>query len=378
MEMLFKICTLVLGISALVYSIIIIRFSLGWKRTKEFISTDNNQKTFVSVIIPFRNEADHLASILIDIKKQSYPEDLTEFIFIDDHSEDNGIAILTEKTKGLKTVKIIELKDGLGKKAALITGINMAVGSLIITTDADCRFGNEWVKTITEFYEKNHPKLIVGPVIYMHEKSAFQKIQSLDFLSLIASGAGSTGAGSPIMCNGANLAFEKSAFLVVNAYSKNDVYASGDDQFLLFNIQKHFGTGSVKLLKSTSAVVTTRGVKSLMDFFSQRIRWGSKGKAYKSSLALLTAISVFIFNLSMLFFFAIALFFPYWIVPATLAFTIKLIVDFWLLNNFSRYFNKQKLMWWYFPTQLLYPIYISIAGILSVFSINKWKGRRIK
>ena len=115
---------------------------------------------------------------------------MTEFIFIDDHSEDNGIAILTEKTKGLKTVKIIELKDGLGKKAALITGINMAVGSLIITTDADCRFGNEWVKTITEFYEKNRPKLIVGPVIYMHENSPFQKRfvsdidESLNYLSV--------------------------------------------------------------------------------------------------------------------------------------------------------------------------------------------------
>ena len=74
--------------------------------------------------------------------------------------------------------------------------------------------------------------MIVGPVSFHQEKSFFQKIQSLEFLSLIAMTAGAIKTGHPIMCNGANLAYEKQAFFDVGGFGI-DRFSSGDDVFLL-------------------------------------------------------------------------------------------------------------------------------------------------
>jgi len=49
-------------------------------------------------------------------------------------------------------------------------------------------------------------------VMFSSEKNWFEKIQSLEFMGLIAIGAGAIANHRPIMCNGANLAFQKDIF----------------------------------------------------------------------------------------------------------------------------------------------------------------------
>ncbi len=57
--------------------------------------------------------------------------------------------------------------------------------------------------------------MIFGPVAYFPEKGLLNRFQSLEFSGLMASGAGAAMAGRPFMCNGANLAYRKEAFLKV-------------------------------------------------------------------------------------------------------------------------------------------------------------------
>ena len=42
--------------------------------------------------------------------------------------------------------------------------LNASSGRLIITTDADCRMGKSWIRTIASFYEKHKPDMIICPV----------------------------------------------------------------------------------------------------------------------------------------------------------------------------------------------------------------------
>jgi len=58
-----------------------------------------------------------------------------------------------------------------------------------------------------------------------------QKLQSLEFLGIMGTTAGSAAMGIPVMCNGANLGYRRAAFIAGGGYSGNLQFGSGDDQF---------------------------------------------------------------------------------------------------------------------------------------------------
>ena len=51
-------------------------------------STFENSLPGVSIVIPFRNEANNLPDLLKSLEAQNYPKDQLEFILVDDHSEE--------------------------------------------------------------------------------------------------------------------------------------------------------------------------------------------------------------------------------------------------------------------------------------------------
>ena len=53
--------------------------------------------------------------------------------------------------------------------------------------------------------------MVSGPVMFI-ENNILDKIQNLEFLSLIGTGAASIGLHSPLFCNGENLAIRKTIF----------------------------------------------------------------------------------------------------------------------------------------------------------------------
>ena len=49
-----------------------------WKELEESTECSDTVSTFISVIIPARNEAKNILNVLADIERQSYPLDLME------------------------------------------------------------------------------------------------------------------------------------------------------------------------------------------------------------------------------------------------------------------------------------------------------------
>ena len=68
--------------------------------------------------------------------------------------------------KTMLNYRIINLEEEQGKKAAITKGISMAKGELIVTTDADCIMGKDWLKAITAHFENPKIQLVTGPVSY--------------------------------------------------------------------------------------------------------------------------------------------------------------------------------------------------------------------
>ena len=142
----------------LFYVWLILFYLKGWRNLQEFEVVSNKTSTTISVVVAARNEADNIENLLEDLANQSFLQSRFEVIIVDDHSDDDTFQIASNFT--LSNLKVLKLESGIGKKAALHSGISDATNELIVTTDADCRVGEKWLETLAAFYEKKRAKVI--------------------------------------------------------------------------------------------------------------------------------------------------------------------------------------------------------------------------
>jgi len=310
--------------------------------------------TFVSVIVAFRNEQKNLPVLMSYLAIQDYDPELFELIAVNDNSSDSSFESASSFT-GIKNLKVINSK-GKGKKMALRTGIEAAAGSIIITTDADCRMGIKWISTIMSFEAMHKPDMIICPVRLEGGRGFFHGFQEIEFLSLQGITAGTAVSGDPVMCNGAALAFRREEYLK-HAGNLHDELVSGDDVFLLHSMKKDSGK-TILWLESEEASATTHASRDLLAFLRQRGRWISKAGAYSDRFTKLLAIVTFVTISVQLLLITFGLFFPglLWVFAAF--FALKSIPDFLILSNTTGRYEERSLLKWFIPSQLVYPVYV--------------------
>ncbi len=366
------------------YAALIIFYYRSWRSISDFNFSNSNRQTKISVIIPARNEEQNIIGCLLSLKNQTYPKDLYEVIVIDDHSTDNTWNILQNSSFAEMKCKKLKLADFITdsinnksyKKMAIETGINNADGSLIVTSDADCTFNNNWLQTIADFYETTHAKFIAAPVKINCTNNFLAIFQTLDFITLQGITAASVFKKFHSMCNGANLAYEKKIFFEADGFRDIDNTPSGDDMLLMHKIYKKYPAG-IFFLKNKNAVVTTQAETSWENFFDQRIRWASKADMYDDKRIFWVLLLVYCFNLL----FPVLCIASFWniqyLLIAVAFLALKIIIEFPFVQSVAKFFNQQALMI-YFPfLQPLHIIYIILSGWFGKFGSYKWKERKI-
>lgn len=337
----------------------------GWHRRLSPTSDLNGTPT-LEVIIPVRNDADRLLILLDDLAKQIHPP--SRIIVVDDHSTDGLYAKLQQLNS--PDVKYF-LSKGEGKKSAITTGVFESKGEIIVTTDADCRVPSTWTATIKQQFKSPDCRLLMGAVA-MESSTFLSKVQSLEFASLVGSGAAMANVNLPIFCNGANLAYRRRDFIEVDGYSGNETISSGDDEFLMRKIQNAYPLG-IKFLFNPGGVVFTRPSKSVSEFISQRIRWAGKWRSNDSRLA--KALAVFIFAAQVAFISAlVTLFFNIDLLIVCVV-ILKIILEFVFLKRVVRFLNIQFSLQAFSFLQVAYPFYVLFIGVASQFVKTHWKGR---
>jgi len=318
--------------------------------------------TYVSVIVACRNEQHKIPALLKSISMQDYPKELYEVILVDDNSTDKTFETASEKNIHMKHTVL--KNKGKGKKEAIRTGISASEGRLIITSDADCTAGKNWIKTIAAFFEEYSADMIICPVQLDCSKGFFGRFQELEYMSLQGITAGSAMAGNGIMCNGANLAFTRETYLN-HMENLHFGLSTGDDVFMLHSLKKEFNP-KIMWLESLDAIVTTSSSSDLFSFLRQRKRWISKWHVYNDRFTILTGIltSVAVFLQLSLF---VSLFFNISFIGLFLTILIlKSIPDFLILQNTTFRYSKNHLMRWFLQAQLIYPVYVTGVVLYSL------------
>ncbi|MGB8375427.1 MAG: glycosyltransferase [Salegentibacter sp.] len=375
--------TFLIILFGILYLLLIGSLIYGWRKLPEFQLKHKEPKTGFSIIIPFRNEAENLPELLNSLRKIKYPASYFEILLVNDQSQDTSERICTKFVENHPDLhfRVFQNKrrSNSPKKDAILTAVEKAQFEYLLTTDADCVVPPTWLQAFASLISEENTQLVAGPVRLKkteQKKPLFHAFEELDVLSLQASGAGGFGLNQPFMCNGANLCYEKQAFLKSGGFSGNDNIASGDDVFLL---QKFSEKGlKTVFLKSEAAVVETQPQHSLQQLISQRIRWAAKTPAYTSLFAKTAGMVVFLTNFSLVFGLVLALFRPLMLLPLMLLFFVKFNLDFILIFSAAKFFRREEVMRSYFWSSFVYPFFSTFIAVLSLFKGFDWKGRHFK
>ncbi len=352
-----------------VYAYFVLTAWSRWCHTPVFqpATKDMEHGEKVAVVVCCRNEEENIPLLYQSICNQTYSA--TEIVIANDHSTDATPEIIHRIANGDSRVKGFSTQ-GFGKKNALREAIEKVEAQLIVCTDADCTLPASHLANIVAFYQQYHPDMILGGVKLSPTKSLFQKLQAVEFSSLIASGAAAAFANCPFLCNGANLAFTKESWNKAKNHLQ-ETQRSGDDIFMLQYLKEQHAT--IMYLKSKD-MVATKPVESLHGFFNQRKRWGSKTTAYTDEFSIFVACLVFLLSLLMVVMVVLAIFNPNkFLVFALAMFATKLAADFPLLKNFLSTTRQGHLVPLIPLTALLYPFYIVVAALGAIFGSFKWK-----
>ncbi|MCV9386801.1 glycosyltransferase [Reichenbachiella ulvae] len=346
---------------------LILFFSLP-KRVIKLLDKSENKE--ISVLVPVRDEEEHIKQILNCILKNDYQN--FEVLVIDDHSTD----LTAEVVKGIQDsrIRLITLAGSeSGKKAGIKRGVQEAKGDWIVCTDGDTQVGTKWLQCYAEALEQN--QMAFGPVKYEDSQGFWVDMLNMELSALVGVGAATLKLGHPGMINGCNYGFHKQAFREVEGFEGNEHLASGDDEFLLRKIYKRY-PGKVQFLSSPTPLVVTEAVKSLREFYHQRIRWSSKWKHHRDWNSWF--LPVFLFLVYAFGTFGVIQIWDQNLPIILSLIASKLIVDYFFLRRSSGISNSKISIPGFLLLQIIYPVYVVFFGIASNFGKFRWRKRSYK
>ncbi len=373
------------AILTIMYAVILMAYRFWFGKMRVFQLNQIEQvrpeqsNTQFTVIIPARNEAANIKACVDSILNQDYPTDAFEIIVIDDFSEDDTAFIVQALSQQYAQVRLLKLADHCKegetlayKKKAIEIAVAQAKGDWILTTDADCIVPTRWLFLYNAYIQANQPSFVAAPVMFIKTAGILNQFQLLDFLALQGITAAAVGAGKHSMSNGANLGFEKAAFIAVGGYQGVDHIASGDDMFLMHKMKQTLHK-PVGYLFHPDAIVLTAAMDTWKGFIMQRIRWASKARYYDDRSITMVLTLVYFFNLS----FVCLAFMGSWS-TLLIALAFKTFFELFFLDPVAKFFKLQPELKYFVFYQPIHIVYNIAAGLFGQLKTYSWKGRKVK
>lgn len=214
----------------------------------------------VSVVIPVKDDAEHLRQCLAALGRQTRMPD--EIVVVDNGSTDSSADVAAGH--GAR----VEHCAQPGIPAASAFGYDRATGDLILRLDADCLPSDTWVDTVVRAFGR-HPTVSVftGGAHFIDGPPALRRPLAIAYLGAYAAFCAPALGHLPLF--GSNLAFRRTAWLAVRDVVHRHDTELHDDLDLAF----HFGERHrIRLLPATGMGVSMRPFQSGRSFTRRTIR----------------------------------------------------------------------------------------------------------
>lgn len=93
--------------------------------------------TTLSIVIPAKNEAENIVTLVEDIDRALSAHAPFEIIVVDDCSTDNSVAVLNARAQTMPHLRIVRHDRSGGQSAAVHSGVKAARAPIICTLDGD-------------------------------------------------------------------------------------------------------------------------------------------------------------------------------------------------------------------------------------------------
>jgi biofilm PGA synthesis N-glycosyltransferase PgaC len=342
-----------------------------WHRSND-VPESCTDSSHLCVIIPFRDETNHLPVLLEALQEQIKEVPGARIVLVDDHSTDNSFSIAHQFQINNPYAEVIRQHETHGKKMGVDIAVSRIDSEWIVTLDADIQPCEGWLKRIAAWTKNNQNDMLILPLHMGPAQNFIGHLQEVEFASVMAITGGMALAGQPILCNGGNLCFRKEAYARVRTARTDMHVTSGDDVFLL-NALKPFG--KVVWIHDPGARVSTAPKASFTAFAAQRLRWMGKAGFIRDRWLQATAWLTFLAN-GCLLIAALAAVLGHLSLPLFAAMvTCKVLLDGWLILRVGNWLCIKQLKRFYLVLVFIYPFYATLFPLMSQIVKPSWKGR---
>ncbi len=269
------------------FGLLTVRFCFFWfghRRARQFerqFSSKNGgaYQPLVSVVVPARNEEQHIAECVHSIFRNDYPH--FEVIVVDDQSEDRTAEILYQLQQQygqrLQVVSTQSVDSPLvGKARALATGVRYATGEILLFTDADCIVPATWIAAMVQPFQSP----AVGCVASFSSMVAhrwFDQLQQVEWLYNHTLARAGLGWNVPLGCFGNNLAIRHSAYQQTGGLEQIPYSMLTEDLALLLAVRQQ--RYRCVYMLSPQTYVLTYPLRTFREYLRQHHRWVHGGTA---------------------------------------------------------------------------------------------------
>jgi hyaluronan synthase len=143
---------------------------------------DRYFRPVVSILIPVKNEEGYIAKTIAACYASNYPDDRIDVIVINDGSTDNTADSIDSMREKWPAMKVLHLEKNIGKRDALVTGLEQASGEIAIMIDSDTFIEANAVRRIVRHFKDERVGAVSGHTnVYNHGHNALTKLQGYKY-----------------------------------------------------------------------------------------------------------------------------------------------------------------------------------------------------
>lgn len=229
----------------------------------------------VAIVMPAFNEEGVIAHSLRSLLALDYPPDKLELVAVNDGSTDETLARMAEVAAEEPRVRVIDLGENCGKRAAMAVGMRATDAEILAFVDSDSSVEPDALRRLVQGFADERVGAICGHADVANPREGWlARMQVVRyFVAFRVVKAAESVFGAVTCCSGCFSAYRRAAIVPhLDAWEHQTFFGSpatfGDDRALTNRVLRDW-----KVLYAADAISHTAVPTTLRQFLKQQLRW---------------------------------------------------------------------------------------------------------